>query len=50
VFTTTNINSAGWDGKFGGKPQGIGTFVYQINATFKNQERKTYAGNVTLLR
>jgi gliding motility-associated-like protein len=50
IFSTTNLNSAGWDGKFGGKPQPVGTFVYQITATFKNNERKTYAGNITLLR
>jgi gliding motility-associated-like protein len=50
VFTTTNLNSRGWDGKFGGKDQPIGTYVYQINVVFKNAERKTYTGNVTLLR
>jgi gliding motility-associated-like protein len=50
VFTTTNLNSRGWDGKFGGKDQPIGTYVYQINVVFKNAERKTYTGNITLLR
>jgi gliding motility-associated-like protein len=50
VFTTTNIASRGWDGKYGGKQQPIGTFVYQISVVFKNAERKSYTGNVTLLR
>jgi gliding motility-associated-like protein len=50
VFTTTNINSRGWDGKFGGKDQPVGTYIYQINVLFKTGQRKTYTGNVTLLR
>jgi gliding motility-associated-like protein len=50
IFNTTNINSRGWDGKFGEKPQPMGAYVYQIDVTFKNKERKTYTGNVTLLR
>jgi gliding motility-associated-like protein len=50
VFTTTNINSRGWDGKFGGKPQPMGTYIYNIRVTFKNNTTKDYTGNVTLLR
>jgi gliding motility-associated-like protein len=50
IFTTTNIASRGWDGKYGGMYQPTGTYVYQISVVFKNAERKTYTGNVTLLR
>jgi gliding motility-associated-like protein len=50
VFTTTNVNSRGWDGKFGGADQPVGVYVYQISVVFKNGERKAYTGNITLLR
>jgi gliding motility-associated-like protein len=50
VFTTTNLNSRGWDGMFGGKPQPMGVYVYAIRVTFKNGETHNYNGNVTLLR
>jgi gliding motility-associated-like protein len=50
VFYTTRLDSRGWDGKLGGLPQPIGTYVYQITATLKNGERKNMTGNFTLLR
>jgi gliding motility-associated-like protein len=50
VFATSRIDSRGWDGQFGGKPQPMGTYVYQINAVFKNAERKSWTGNITLIR
>ncbi len=50
VFNSNNINSNGWDGKFGGKPQPMGVYVYNINVVYKNGLVKRYTGNVTLLR
>jgi gliding motility-associated-like protein len=50
IFTTTNLNSNGWDGKYGGKDQPMGVYVYQMAVVFANGERKTYTGNVTLIR
>jgi gliding motility-associated-like protein len=50
IFNTKNLNSRGWDGKFGGKDQPMGVYVYQVSVVFKNGERKNYTGNVTLLR
>jgi gliding motility-associated-like protein len=50
VFTTTNLNSRGWDGKFGDTDQPMGVYIYQISVVFKNGERKSFNGNVTLLR
>jgi gliding motility-associated-like protein len=50
VFNTTNINGRGWDGLYGGKPQPMGVYIYNMSVVFKNGERKTYTGNVTLLR
>ncbi len=50
VFTTTNVNGRGWDGKFGGKPQPIGTYVYYADVYFKNNTKKSLQGNFTLIR
>jgi gliding motility-associated-like protein len=50
VFTTTNINSAGWDGTFGEKEQPMGVYVYAIKVILSNGQQKLYHGNVTLVR
>jgi gliding motility-associated-like protein len=50
VFSTTNKNSRGWDGKLGGVDQPMGTYVYVIKVVFKNRVSKTFKGNVSLLR
>jgi gliding motility-associated-like protein len=50
VFETNRIDSRGWDGQFGGANQPIGVYVYQIDCTFKTNERKSFTGNVTLIR
>jgi len=50
VFTTTN-SSAGWDGRLGGKPQPLGTYVWMIdfyNPILKRQILKK--GTVELIR
>lgn len=50
IFSTTNINGRGWDGKFNGIDQPMGVYVYMIEATFKNGASEKKEGNVTLLR
>jgi gliding motility-associated-like protein len=50
VFNTTDVNSRGWDGNFGGSPQPMGVYVYIINVTYENLSKKTFKGNVTLVR
>ncbi len=50
VFATNAIDGRGWDGKHNGVPQSTGVFVYVIEATFHNNLKKTYSGNVTLVR
>jgi gliding motility-associated-like protein len=50
IYTTTSTTGRGWDGKYGGKPQPMGVYVYQINVLFKNGMKKSFTGNVTLLR
>jgi gliding motility-associated-like protein len=49
VFETNDINK-GWDGKFKGTPQPLGTYVYQIDAVTKEGSRFLKNGNLTLLR
>ena len=50
IFETTNTNGRGWDGKFNGKDQPEGVYIYQINAILKNGRPENYSGNVTLVR
>jgi gliding motility-associated-like protein len=50
VFETTNTNGRGWDGKFNGKDQPMGAYIYQIKAVLKNGRIEDYKGNVTLVR
>ncbi|MBL7765541.1 MAG: choice-of-anchor L domain-containing protein [Chitinophagaceae bacterium] len=49
VFETTDINE-GWDGRFNGKPQPMGVYVYTIDAKTSTGLRVTKQGNVTLIR
>lgn len=49
VFETTNT-SAGWDGNFGNKNQGAGTFIYQINLKNRLGDVFKRQGTVTLIR
>jgi gliding motility-associated-like protein len=50
IFTTDAIDGRGWDGKYNGKLQPMGVYVYVIEAEFINGVRKNYQGNVTLVR
>lgn len=50
VFETNSVNGRGWDGRYDGKDQGSGVYVYQIEVTYKNGNKESYSGNVTLVR
>lgn len=50
IFETSNPDGRGWDGKFNGKEQPVGVYVYQISVRYKNQASEKYTGNVTLIR
>lgn len=50
IYETTNIDGRGWDGKYGGKDQPAGVYVYLIEAQWKNNFRNSFQGNVSLLR
>ena len=50
IFATTNIDGRGWDGKFNGVDQPEGVFVYIIEGTFRDGQKESHKGNVTLVR
>lgn len=50
VFESTNANGRGWDGRFNGKEQPVGVYIYMMNVIYKNGRTEKYQGNVTLLR
>jgi gliding motility-associated-like protein len=50
IFTTTSIEGRGWDGKYNGVPQLMGAYVYVMDVEFVNNIKKTFKGNVTLIR
>lgn len=50
VFETTKTDGRGWDGKFNGKEQPNGVYVYQMEVIYTNGRSEKYSGNVTLIR
>ncbi len=50
IFSTTNLDGRGWDGKFNDVAQPEGVYVYIIEGTFKDGQKESHKGNVTLLR
>ncbi len=50
IFTTSNIDGMGWDGKFNNEPQPEGVYIYVIEATFRDGQKEQHQGNITLLR
>jgi len=49
VFETADINQ-GWDGTFGGKPQPMGVYIYEVEASTPSGKRFVKQGNITLIR
>jgi gliding motility-associated-like protein len=50
VFDTDNIDGRGWDGRFNGKEQPVGVYVYVIDVTINGERQEKYNGNISLLR
>ena len=50
IFETTTLNGRGWDGRFNGKTQPAGVYIYLIEASIQGGSLQKYRGNVTLLR
>ncbi len=50
IYSTTSIEGQGWDGRFNGEMQPQGVFIYQIDAVFKDGQKLSRNGNVTLMR
>lgn len=48
-INSPNISN-GWNGKFNNTDAEVGVYVYYMNATFINGDKKSLTGNVTLLR
>lgn len=47
---TLNNKSQGWDGKFKGKPQPVGVYVYVLKAVLTDGRKINKKGSITLLR
>lgn len=50
IFTTTNTDGRGWDGKMNNQMQPEGVYVYIIDIEFKDGRKEHYQGNVSLLK
>ncbi|MBP6625732.1 MAG: gliding motility-associated C-terminal domain-containing protein, partial [Chitinophagaceae bacterium] len=50
IFNTTKIDGRGWDGKYNEVLQPLGVYVYVIDVVFKQGVKKSFTGNVTLVR
>ena len=50
IFVTDKIDGRGWDGRYDGKDQPVGVYVYLIEAQWINGHRNSFNGNVTLMR
>jgi gliding motility-associated-like protein len=49
IFETNNLTQ-GWDGKYKGQPQPMGTYVYELSAKDNKGTAFLKSGNVTLVR
>ncbi len=49
IFSTTRLND-GWDGKFGGKEQASGVYIWAVEGITKDNRLITKKGTVTLIR
>ncbi|MBP6455691.1 MAG: gliding motility-associated C-terminal domain-containing protein, partial [Chitinophagaceae bacterium] len=50
IYSTSSIDGRGWDGNFNDTKQPMGVYIYVVNAEFKNKVKRTFQGNVTLIR
>lgn len=50
LFEGKALDGRGWDGAFNGQQQPEGVYVYVIDAVFRDGQKESHKGNVTLLR
>ncbi len=50
VFQASDLYNARWDGKYRGKQQDMGVYVWELQFTDNNKQNRLIKGNVTLIR
>lgn len=50
IFATTSVDGRGWDGRLNDIDQPEGVYIYTIVATFRDGQKESHNGNVTLIR
>lgn len=50
VFQASDPQNAAWDGKYRGKQQDMGVYVWQLQFVNNNKQNRLIKGNVTLIR
>lgn len=50
IFETVSTDGRGWDGKFNGKEQPPGVYIYLIEASFIDGAQEKHQGNITLIK
>ncbi len=50
LFETSAADGRGWDGRFNGKDQPQGAYIYVIEVDMNGQRRERYTGNLTIVR
>ena len=50
IYESFDVNNGGWDGKFKGKPQPQGEYVYFLAINYINGQSLNKTGTVTLIR
>jgi large repetitive protein len=49
-ITVITDKSRGWDGRFKGRPQPVGVYVYTLRVVLTDGKAITMKGNISLLR
>ncbi len=50
VYETSGVEGRGWDGRFNGREQPPGVYIYQVEINYDNGQFEDYRGNITLIR
>ncbi|GAA4465022.1 hypothetical protein GCM10023093_16500 [Nemorincola caseinilytica] len=50
IFESKTLDGSGWDGRLNGVNQPEGVYVYTIDVEFRDGQKESHKGNVTLMR